>query len=214
MTNAYNESYLNDAMYILGEMFDYAVYDCRLDSSMFYDVFISSPICSQFEKGNPKYVAGKSGVELARDVWKQMTGEMLSVEYSMRLDRSKHYWAGWVLAYYQWFRNISFLQMKQCGLDLNKTVSMYLLHEADISKFVSAADRIVFESKPSPGDTLKRLRTYQNLTQKKLSEKSEVTLRMVQLYEQGQNDLTKAQASVVCQLAYALKCSVSDLLSF
>lgn len=59
---------------------------------------------------------------------------------------------------------------------------------------------------------LRRLRLYHNLTQKQLSERSGVSLRMIQLYEQGQNDITKAQAQVVCNLAKALDCSVEKLL--
>lgn len=35
---------------------------------------------------------------------------------------------------------------------------------------------------------------------------------MVQLYEQGQNDLSKAQANVVLNLAQALHCDVRELL--
>lgn len=60
---------------------------------------------------------------------------------------------------------------------------------------------------------LKRLRKYYGLTQKALSESSGVTLRMIQLYEQGQNDLSKAQAHVVQSLARTLHCSVKDLIS-
>ena len=41
---------------------------------------------------------------------------------------------------------------------------------------------------------------------------SGVTLRMIQLYEQRQNDISKAQVNVVISLANALGCRVEDLL--
>lgn len=211
--HAYSELYLDDAMSSLGEMCDYAVCECALDADMFYDAFISSPICRQFECGNPKYVAGKSGVELAREVWKQMAGEDLVREPSWCIDRSAQYWAGWNLAYYQWYRDETFGNLARRGLSLSRTVDMYILHEADITKFVNVADQIVEVHRRDDEARLKRLRKYYGLTQKALSESSGVTLRMIQLYEQGQNDLSKAQAHVVRSLAQALYCDMEDLVS-
>lgn len=39
-----------------------------------------------------------------------------------------------------------------------------------------------------------------------------ITLRMIQLYEQKQNDISKAQVTVVINLAKALGCEVEDLI--
>lgn len=213
MMHAYNELYLDDAMCSLGEMCDYAIRDCQLDKDVFFDIFAASRICHQFEKGNPKYVAGKSGIELAKEVWKQMTGELLLKTPSACLDRSPEYWGGWALAYYQWYRNETFQNISNRGLNLSKTVSMYILHEADITKFVETADQIIEFHKHKDLSRLKRLRKYYGLTQKALSEASGVTLRMIQLYEQGQNDLSKAQAHVVKKLALVLNCKMEDLIS-
>lgn len=41
---------------------------------------------------------------------------------------------------------------------------------------------------------------------------SGISLRMIQLYEQKQNDLSKAQVTVVIRLAKALGCEVEDLI--
>ena len=57
-----------------------------------------------------------------------------------------------------------------------------------------------------------RLRAYSGLTQRELSEESGVTLRMIQLYEQGQNDLSRAQVGVVASLAQVLGCETKALL--
>lgn len=50
-------------------------------------------------------------------------------------------------------------------------------------------------------------------TQKMLSEKSGVNIRMIQHYEQGVKDINKAQADTVYKLAQALECTVEDLIN-
>ena len=59
--------------------------------------------------------------------------------------------------------------------------------------------------------TLARLRKARGLSQKELAEASGVALRMIQLYEQRQNDINKAQASSLQSLAHALGCRIEDL---
>lgn len=41
----------------------------KLEKDKFFGWFISSNIASKFEKGNPKYVAGMSGYELAETIY-------------------------------------------------------------------------------------------------------------------------------------------------
>lgn len=72
---AYDESYLDDAMDALGGMLDYAVVDCGYDPDEFFEWFIVSGVAAGFERGNPKFVAGMSGVELAREVRFRVAGE-------------------------------------------------------------------------------------------------------------------------------------------
>ena len=212
--NAYSELYLDDAMSNLGGMLDYAVNDCGYDIETFFEWFSYSRIGASFEKGNPKYVTGMSGVELARELIWQLTGKRAEVVPRQELDCSKEYWTGWVLAYYQNQRNMHFSDMIDSGLTADYVISKYILHEADISKFVEMADTLieVSDANKAKESVLRRFRTYYGLTQRQLSEKSGVTLRMIQLYEQGQNDLSKAQAKVVLALARALDCSVEELL--
>lgn len=59
---------------------------------------------------------------------------------------------------------------------------------------------------------LKETRKAKNMTQKELSEKSGVNLRILQYYEQGVKDINKAQALTVYRLAEALECKIEDLL--
>ena len=55
-------------------------------------------------------------------------------------------------------------------------------------------------------------RTQAELSQSELANKSRVSLRLIQLYEQRVNDINKAQAHTVYKLARALYSKVEDLL--
>ena len=68
MTHAYSESYLNNAKDRLSSFFDYAINNCKLKPDWITALFINTGYAEQFERGNPAYVAGMSGVELARAV--------------------------------------------------------------------------------------------------------------------------------------------------
>ena len=68
MIRAYEETYLNDAMNNLGDMFDYALCDLGYEPEAFFSEFLISGVAECFENGNPKYVAGLSGPELAVEV--------------------------------------------------------------------------------------------------------------------------------------------------
>lgn len=55
--------------------------------------------------------------------------------------------------------------------------------------------------------SLKTIRKQAKLTQQRLAEISGVTLRMNQAYEQGDQDIRKAEAQTVFALSKALGCS-------
>lgn len=213
MMNAYSELYLDDAMNNLGDMMEYAVCDLGFDPDTFFNWFISSGMAARFENGNPKYIAGMSGFELA-----EATLDALSVKYeklppSYPVFKGKEYWAGWILAYYQWISGRRFEDIVNNGLSMSTILSMYILHEADVSKFVDAANEIIARHKESGKSKLQIIRKSRGFTQQQLSDASGVSLRMIQLYEQKQNDISKAQVNIVIRLAKALGCSVEDLIN-
>lgn len=212
MTHAYNEEYLDDAMKNLGDMVDYAVQTCGYEPDEFFELFISSGIASLFEIGNPKYVTGMSGVELAQAVLRSTNGTTEFPEPTFSEEYGREYWAGWILAYYQWISKRRFQDIVSDGLPLSKVCDMYILHEADESKFVENADIIIERHKIQRKTKLQIIRKARGFTQQQLSDASGVTLRMIQLYEQRQNDINKAQVNVVVSLARALGCDVEDLL--
>lgn len=210
--HAYDESYLDDALDNLGAMLDYAVCDCNFDANEFFDWFIISGVAKGFETGNPRYIAGMSGQELASEVCFRVLNERPSAEPTQALDKSPEYWAGWAMAYYQWFRGLRFDQIKQAGITPEVVMQSYILHEADISKFVAWGDARLQSFEEESSSSLARLRKLRGLTQAELAERSGVTLRMVQLYEQGHNNLAKASAETVLNLAQAIGCKPKDLI--
>ena len=101
----------------------------------------------QFAAGNPRYLVGMSGAELADSVVEATGGTVLD-ENDGTYCVGPEYWAGWVLAYYQWLTRRSFAYMHSKGLGINEVLAMYYpLHEADLSKFATAADDIIVRGK-------------------------------------------------------------------
>lgn len=210
MMYAYNEIYLDEAMKNLGEAFDYssAVLDIPLDD--FLDMFIISGISEQFAGGAPKYVSGLSGTELVWEVLDRTGKRMDLIISHTEYDYSPEYWCGWILAYYQWKSGKPFKDIKNF-LPMSEIYKLYpTLHEASEEKFFDVANSIL-EGKQMP-TKLQKVRKAIGLSQKDLSEKSGVTLRMIQQYEQRAKDINKAAARNLFALAQALGCKAEDLM--
>lgn len=60
---------------------------------------------------------------------------------------------------------------------------------------------------------LKYFREDKGLTQQELADNSGVSLRSIQMFEQGNRDINKAQFITVLQLAEALECDVYDIIN-
>lgn len=212
MIPAYEKSYLSDAQNTLGSMLDYGVNDCGQEIDLFFQQFLSSGIAERFGQGDPKFVGGMSGVELAREVFRRTSDLSPDDPATAAIDKSPEYWTGWVMAYYQWHSGLRFVDMSAYGLTAGQVRSMYLLHEADISKFVENADQIIQTGLQKSDPRLKEIRKARGYSQRELAEASGVSLRMIQLYEQRQNDINKAQAGTLFDLSRALGCQLQDLM--
>ena len=207
---AYKAIYLSHAAKNLGSMLDYAVNDCNMDGGLFLHMFITSGLAEQYERGDPKVVAGMSGVELAVQAIEAATGAKPDVKPGERDYRTPEYWAGWVIAQYQWHTTMSFSTILRF-LPYDDIVRMYhTLHEADITKFYMNASEIY--SRKYPQTNLKRIREAAGLSQAQLAGEAEVSLRSVQMYEQRNKDVNKAQAITLGKIARVLHCGVEDLL--
>ena len=210
--NAYDKIYLDDAMSNLAVMLDYgsATYG---DPETFFNRFLVSDISKQFAMGNPRYLSGMSGIELAEKVVEETGCVPLYAEYKT-FGRSATYWAGWALAYLQWYTGYAFEKIRDWGVDIGYILSLYPTHhEADITKFIETATLRMDEFKDRSRNSLKRQRKSAGLTQQELACRSGVKLRMIQAYEQNYQDISKAEVGSVIKLAKALSCSVECLLA-
>ena len=210
MIHAYDEDYLYHAQNNFGHMVDFAVNTCDFEINEFFNMFLASNVCKQFEDGNPSYIVGKTGCELARLVISEVKEQEIEQEDIMYMDRSPEYWLGWSLAQYVWEKNCRFGYIFR-AVSPENLIGMYdTLHEADISKFLINVDTKLREYYNK--SMLARLRTYANLSQSMLAEKSGINVRIIQSYEQGIRDINKAQFSTVVKLAEALECNPLQLL--
>lgn len=210
MMHAYQETYLNSAQSALGEAFDYAVNACGISGPDFIKLFLAASACRGMENGEADCLAGKSGIELARDVVRETTGRELSTEPADTPWRSREYWIGWSVAYYQWYSARKYSEIFK-ALPFEDLQKMYpTLHEADVSKFVDIAEQRVLAC--FPDTNLKKIRSIYNCSQAELARISGVSLRSIQMYEQRNKDINRAGAETVWRLAKALGCRMEDLL--
>jgi DNA-binding XRE family transcriptional regulator len=197
----------------LGDMFDYAVYDCGYQLSEFFSFFLVSGVADAFGKGNPKYVAGLSGPEIVDEILLKTKGALPEVKISENIDKSPEYWVGWILAYYQWYTARSFAELHELGITTDHLLNLYpTLHEADISKFVVLANKLIERNEKDSVAKLQKIRKAAGMTQKALADEADVSLRMIQLYEQRNKDINKASALTLAKVARVLGCEVEDLL--
>ena len=210
MIHAYQEIYLNNAQAALGEAFDYAINTCNISGESFVKMFLVSSVSKKMERGEPKYLAGKSGIEIAREIVFETMDKNLENEPSESFGRSKEYWIGWAVAYYHWYSGRRFGEIFKAVSFADLQQMYYTLHEADISKFADVVDERI--KLTFPDTNLKRIRTAYGCTQAELAERSSVSLRSIQMYEQRNKDINKANADTVFRLAKALGCTMEDLI--
>ena len=102
MTRAYQEIYLSKAQSVLGDAFDYAINTCDIPGNDFVKMFIASSVSKRMANGEPSYLAGKSGIEIVVEIIEETKGQEIQIEVQEHFGRSKEYWIGWAVAYYQW----------------------------------------------------------------------------------------------------------------
>lgn len=210
MIHAYDEEYLSDAIKNLGEAVDYAVNYCQTKMDEFFALFISSGVADQFGRGVPKIISGLSGTELVLEVFRQSGVQRSFPEPQEDYDYSSAYWCGWVIAYYQWYSGIPFRDIFQ-SISAEDLERLYpTLHEASEEKCVDTLNRMILRAQ---GDSkLKVQRVARNYTQKELADRTGISLRTIQHYEQRSKDLNKASGTTLYVLAQTLGCRIEDLL--
>lgn len=210
MIHAYREIYLNKAQSVLGDAFDYAINLCGISGNDFVKLFIASSISKRIENGEPAYIAGKSGIEIVHEILAETKGNEPQIKTYEQFGRSVEYWVGWAVCYYQWHSGRTYSEIFEAISFDELQLLYYPLHEADIGKFVEIVDARMKEYYSETN--LKYIRSIYNLTQAELAEQSGVSLRSIQMYEQRNKNINKANAETLYRLAKTLGCTMEDLI--
>lgn len=208
---AYDEEYLFDAMEVLGEAFDCAANRAGLTLDQFFEMFIATGVADAFGIGAPRYVSGSSGIELVLDVcYRAGLDVAVALADMPGGGDTPEYWCGWAVAYWQWgtgrpFRSIARMTSMEEVLGL-----YHPLHEAAEQRFVEVMEERVRRR----GAPLKSWREQRGLSQAALAERSGVSLRAIQQYEQRYKDINHSRGASLYRLAQALGCRVEDLFEY
>lgn len=211
MTSAYPRSYLPDAKSRLASCTDYLINCCNIAADRVGYIYATFPIIKMFQSGDPGIVAGISGLELGMRVYMALYGSESAPSPDRNQEgRSPEYWAGWALAHFQWYWDKSFKWIFARTTMTNVLSKYAVYHEMDIMRFVedfkAELDSVEIET------NLRRLRRASGYSQSDLAEISGVNVRNIQLYEQRAQDINRASAASLRELAKCLSCSIEDLM--
>lgn len=208
MIHAYSELYIEGVMIKLGDMLEYACIDGEYDLDAFWQLFLRSRVSIGIENGNPKYIAGMSGVELAQIVMEEVDYNTDFPEPSWNSNRSDIYWCGWVLAYYQWYCALSFKIISE-KLTLRMLRKMYgTLHEADIHKCIDVLDNMAIIN---VRHTVREWRQIRNWTQNELAQRAKVDISQIQRLEYGERKLENMTLKAALNIANALGVRIEQI---
>ncbi|MBE5763107.1 MAG: helix-turn-helix transcriptional regulator [Clostridiales bacterium] len=208
--HAYQEIYLTNAQAALGDLFDYAINVLKLKSKDFINMFLASSTSKRIEKGDVLYIVGKSGIEMLLDIVEETTNKKIEIDPIVQYARSREYWIGWAVAYYQWYSSRTFKEIFDTVSFAEFEVLYTTMHEADITKLIDVINQQI--KSQNKGTRLKRIRQRLKFTQAELAKRSNVSLRSIQMYEQQNKDINKASVETIKALAKALSCEMEDIL--
>lgn len=225
--SAAHDLYLEDCMHTLAAIFDIGVHVYACDGQDIADAFVVSGLAREFERPNPTYVSGKSGLELVEGLLPYIGVQREPVRECSRFTPTPDYWVGWVLAYFQAACGLPYRRVF-ASIPYRDLVAMYHpLHEAPEEKFVDALlDRLYphlrshgaagsdenDEAWAQPPTPLKLMRERAGITQAELAERTGCGVRSIQMYEQRNRDIGRARAADVIRIAQALDCEVEELI--
>lgn len=210
MIHAYDKSYLSNAQKNLACMLDYLVNELDNPIETAWKWFLGSKAAIQFEQGDCSVIVGKSGIELAYSVLKDAGKERPDTVQMLPFNRSREYWTGWVLAYYQWETGLPFSEIEE-AIPVQEICMLYEpYHEMDIRQLTDRLNELYHEA--NPDTRLKTARVMAGLSQSELAEMSGVSVRTIQQYEQRQKSINKARSETLLRLSRALCCDMEDLM--
>lgn len=215
MIRAYDELYLGNARRVMAHMLDRAVYGYGMELREFYSLFLVSSISSRFQKGDCSVIAGRSGAELARMVLEETGREAAACAEdsdAAHEGRSREYWTGWALAYFQWYSSKTFEEIDR-RVSIVSVRDMYpRYHEMDILQFCDSMEERIRRDEIRQEVRLSFYRKRLGLSQSQLADAAEIPVRTIQQYEQRRKNINKAQAAYLIRLARVLGCKEAELI--
>lgn len=118
---SYDESYLPNAMNLMSSMLECAVDHFHQDADRFFHLFLLSPMCGQFESGDPALLQDHTGLELCC----MALGKLDPPSYVPSIEEHTPLsWAARSLTYCQWYMNRTFREIVLC-VPLSEILSWY-----------------------------------------------------------------------------------------
>lgn len=202
---AYQESKLSDAQYLLAEYIDISVNCFKLTLEESINTFLYSKYSSLIENGNTFVLYGKTGAEIALDIFGYPE---VQLKEHFPKSSSKEFWTGWVLAFIQWKSAYTFEEITSL-LEIKKLREMYYpYHEMDERVLFDDVYKKFFTSTTK----LARMRKKWSMTQTELAKRAGVSKRTIQMVEQKQNDINSMKAVNLYNISRVLNCNMEDLL--
>lgn len=191
----------------VAEIFDYAVNVCDIDGDKVWEYFVVTNYAKQFENNNPKFVLGKSSIEIVTEILKKIRNADVPEKEYISFDRTPEYWAGWILSQYQIYSELSFKKIHSL-ISFERLVRMYHpYHGAPPEKTFEILDNQL--NKKESG--LKVQREQMGLSQSGLAKKTGISIKTIQAYEQRLKSMKHARLETLENLSEELACEIEDL---
>lgn len=209
MMNAYDSGLVNNAQLRLGWMLDFAVNVYGYELNRFYNMFLRSDYSDRFAVGDASVIEGHSGRELAYLILETENSGIEQIENNRYLERSREFWTGWSLAYFQWETSLRFGEIEDFCNILEVRDMYNPFHEMDITQFCDRMKELYISR--NPDSQLKKIRKIAGLSQKDLAERTGIPLRTIQQYEQKQKNINHARVDYLISLSHELSCDIEML---
>lgn len=186
--------------------------ECFLTVDEIFHMFLASHAVGQMERGNPRYVSGMTGAEIVKEVVAEIKGIELTDTEEYFLDKSPEYWCGWILAYYQWRRCMSFRKIYQI-ITIEDLLCMYPTHhEADVEYFVSSM-REIYKRKHKE-TYLKRRMVNLGVDASEVSRNTGIPVDMISALETNFSRIQKIETEQLFVLSKFFGCGMEDLMEY
>lgn len=137
---AYSELYVNDAQKTIAHSFDYAVNKIKISLEDYAKRFAYFKYIKLIETGDPHYIAGMSGIELAKEICNKEGVKYGRLPYKPGLE----FWIGWILSYYQWSRNMSYKNILEKFPIERFIMAFPTFHEQNKKRMLEYMDEVIY----------------------------------------------------------------------